>query len=39
MEEEGVFKTAKQCRERWHHQLDPKLIKAKWNMAENKLLF
>ena len=28
----------KQCRERWHHHLDPAVIKKKWSMDEDKLI-
>ena len=29
----------KQCRERWHHHLDPDVVKKKWTVAEDILIF
>ena len=34
-----IKKSAKQCRERWLHQLDPELQNTKWTFDENKKLF
>jgi len=31
-------RTAKQCRERWHSQLDPNICRAKWTNEEEKML-
>lgn len=28
----------KQCRERWHNHLDPKIVKNKWTLEEDKRL-
>ena len=28
----------KQCRERWHHHLDPNVVKKKWTLAEDRLI-
>ena len=28
----------KQCRERWHHQLNPKINRNAWNMEEEKII-
>lgn len=39
MEDHNFNKSAKQCRERWLHQLNPTLKKDKWNKKENKQLF
>lgn len=39
MSEIGINKSSKQCRERWYHQLDPKVEKKKWTVEENKRLF
>lgn len=36
MEDHSFNKSAKQCRERWLHQLNPTLKKDKWNKKENK---
>ena len=32
-------RTAKQCRERWHNHLDPKIDKKFWSKAEEKFIF
>ena len=37
--QKNIAKTAKQCRERYHHQLDPNLKKKKFTTEENKKLF
>ena len=39
LKKKGIKKTAKQCRERWIHNLDPKVKKKKWTKFENNLLF
>lgn len=39
MEQLSFMKNAKQCRERWMHQLDPQLKKEKWSKKDNKRLF
>ena len=31
-------RTGKQCRERWHNQLDPNITKTDWSAAEDELL-
>lgn len=35
----GIMKSSKQCRERWLHQLDPNLKKKAWTDSENINLF
>lgn len=32
-------RTGKQCRERWHNQLDPEINKATWTREEEEILF
>lgn len=32
-------RTGKQCRERWHNQLDPSLKRLNWSNAEEWILF
>lgn len=32
-------RTGKQCRERWHNQLDPEINKAAWTREEEEILF
>lgn len=32
-------RTGKQCRERWHNQLDPEINKATWTQEEEEILF
>ena len=32
------FRTAKQCRERWHNHLDPTINKGPWTAIEDKIL-
>jgi hypothetical protein len=32
-------RTPKQCRERWHNHLDPRIVKNYWTEAEEKLIF
>lgn len=34
----GTTRTGKQCRERWHNQLDPEISKAPWSEEEEKIL-
>jgi hypothetical protein len=34
----GTTRTGKQCRERWHNQLDPDISKAPWSEEEEKIL-
>ena len=35
----GRFRTGKQCRERWQHQLNPDIVKDEWSQAEQLALF
>lgn len=39
LKENGYDKTAKQCRERWVHQVNPDLSKKKWTDDDSKILF
>ena len=32
-------KISKQCRERWHNHLDPKIKKTKWSLEEDLILY
>ncbi|KAF4710083.1 hypothetical protein FOZ62_006812, partial [Perkinsus olseni] len=34
-----VTRTAKQCRERWHNHLDPKVNKRPWTEEEHRIIF
>ena len=34
----NVFRTGKQCRERWHNHLDPKINKESWTTSEQELI-
>jgi hypothetical protein len=34
MARHGAGRVGKQCRERWHHQLNPGLVKGKWTPDE-----
>lgn len=36
--EEFRIRTAKQCRDRWHNQLNPKIRKSPWTGHENQVL-
>jgi hypothetical protein len=39
MAQEMGNRTGKQCRERWHNQLNPLLRKAPWTVEEDWILF
>ncbi|EER10036.1 myb, putative [Perkinsus marinus ATCC 50983] len=34
-----ITRTAKQCRERWHNHLDPKVDKRPWTEEEHRIIF
>ena len=34
-----VGRSGKQCRERWHNHLDPRLVKSSWTAEEQHILF
>jgi hypothetical protein len=38
-EKTGRFRTGKQCRERWQHQLNPAIVRNEWTEAEQETLF
>ena len=35
----NYHRTGKQCRERWHNHLDPKILKAPWTSEEDDMIF
>ena len=38
-EGQSLERTGKQCRERWHHHLDPLLTHREWTLREEKMIF